>query len=295
MTLFRLAPVAVALGLLAPSCALAAPFGFSDPVTVSGGDVSQTAAAVGAGGGALLAATMSPTEYTQEAVHAWSCRAPGAPWTQDTLSSDLSEARDVQAAMTPDGRRVAVWAQIHSLSNRVAYAIRDHGGALRQTGSFAVRDAYSASPRLAVLPSGIVLLAFRDISTLRVARLSARATRFAAPRTIATGASGLAIAPAGPGATVAWTSTPGRTGAPRTLRALRLRDTGRATGSVLVVSHNATARVRLGGVSGGRAIASWLRPARGSQPPAAFTRSLDPDGRPARPFPTPGTPRAPAT
>jgi hypothetical protein len=295
MTLSRLAPVAVALGLLVPSGALGAPLGFSDPAPVGSGDVGQTAAAVGTGGAALLAATVNAGDPRQEGVRAWSRTAPGAPWTQDTLAHDLSEARDVQAAVTRQGDRVVVWSQIHGTSDRVAYAIRDQGGALRQTGSFAVRDGYSATPRLAVLGSGIVLLAFRDNSTLRVARAAAGATAFAAPRTVATGASALAIAPAGPGATLLWSSTPGRRGTPRTLRAVRLRDSGRVTGAVEVVSHDATASVRLGGISGGRAIASWIRPAKGSRVAAAFTRSLTPDGRPARVFPAPGTPRSPAT
>lgn len=286
----RLVLAAIAATLLLPGSAAAAPLGFSDPVPVGAGDVEQTAAAVGDAGEGLLATT------TQDGVRAWSRPAAGATWTEDTLARGLSEARDVQAAITRDGGRIVAWAQVHGSSNRVAYAIRDRAGTLRQTGSFPVRSGYSASPRLAALPSGIVLLAFRDDSTLRVARAAARASTFGAARTIATGASTLAIAPAGPGATVLWSSTPARRGTPRALRAVQLRDTGRATGAVQVVSHDAAPTVRLSGISGGRAIASWIRPGRGStRAPAAFTRSLSPNGRPARPFPSPGTPRSPAT
>jgi hypothetical protein len=178
----------------------------------------------------------------------------------------------------------------------------------------AVADACAAFPRLTVLRSGAVVLAWRDgrfgaRSRVRVATIDG--DRFAtAPRTVGRDAAQVVLAARGAGAAVGWISPyrarPGRSRAaarraqPRTPTVVALGAGGSPTGQATIVGRDVGPTARLAGAPDGRVVASWVRPQRirpypgedrGHAPPPdayvapqAFTRQILARARPARPI-----------
>jgi hypothetical protein len=216
----------------------------------------------------------------------------------------------VQALITR-GRAVVAWAEARRDRQSVVVATGQPGGALTLLRRVPVADAFAASPRLARLRSGAVVLAWRDgkfraRSRVRVATLDG--DRFTAePRTVGTDAAMVVLAPRASGAAVGWVSTyhvrPGtnrsRSLLPRTLTVVALDVRGAPAGRHMTVGRDVGSTARLAGASDGRLVASWVRPQqirpdpgedRGDAPPPdayvpplAFTRQLFPRPRPARP------------
>jgi hypothetical protein len=278
------------LVLVVPAAAPAAgPAGFSDPVAVGAGKAGQTAGAVSADGRAALAWT-APTRRG-EGLNVALRDGAGQPWRTRVVPVRAILVRDPQVVVAPNGDAVVAWAEIadRSRDQAVAVAAAPAGRELGAVRRFAVNNGFSAFPRLSVVGSGAILLAFRDAklgrpARLRVALRPADSNRFQAPRTVATGASSLALAASGEGAVMAWATPPRRNGADRTLYALRLDGAGRPRGDRILVSHAAGAAIRVAS-GGGLSVVSWVRPRHSpARPPALFTRTLGPGMEPARPL-----------
>jgi hypothetical protein len=292
----RSIPLLVALLAVAvtPAAAVGAgPAGFSDPVAIGFGAAARTAGAVGADGTAALAWT----GFTREGATLRAALRAGAagPWRTSALSVDASDIRDPQLVVTPDGDVVLAWAEIAGRGRRhdVALSAAPAGGDFGAVRRIAVGNGFSAFPRLVVLRSGAVLLAFRDaplprrMARLRVAVRSAAGDRFGAPGTVATRVTSLALAATGDGALLAWSTPAPRPRADRTLFAQRLDGRGRPTGGALTVARAAGSEVRLAGSADGRAMVSWVRPRRPGRPLALFTRELERSLARARPLLSP--------
>ena len=278
---------ALALGLAAPAAAQ-----FSPAQQIALPPSGQLAAAVGPGGQAVVATVVS-NGPTAERVRVAARRGPGAPWVRTQLGGTAVEARDVQAVAAPAARMLVVWAHVTRSSNRLRVALTQGSGA-RTIQSIAVRSAWSASPRLVVARSGSVVLAYRDAGAVLVRVLRPGAARFGAAHLVGFDAASIAVAAAGDGAVVAW-PTRFRKG-PRPAFSRRLAADGRPLEPAQIVSRDAGGTLRLGGAGTGRSVASWVRPARDGRRRAAFTRSLQPVARPARPLGGPGIqPREPAS
>jgi len=137
------------------------------------------AAAVGSGGEAVVAGVRRGPGKDQVAV---ATRArPGGPWNNRVLGPVVTQARDVQALITRD-RAVVAWAEARRHRQSVVVATGRAGGALTLLRRVPVADAFAASPRLARLRSGAVVLAWRDgtfraRSRVRVATLAGTASR----------------------------------------------------------------------------------------------------------------------
>ena len=276
--------------LLVPASAWAGPAGFGDPVQVGSGSARQTAAAVNSSGRAVVAWTVQ--DGPSAALGAAIRQAAGRPWDV-ALVTTAYLVRDPQAVVTPTGQVALAWSELRRNSNQhyVVTASALPGLPLRISRRIRVPSAFSAAPRLTVLRSGGVLLTYRHVPRtgsvqVRTAFRQAGTDRFRDPEIVGRGAASLALAAEGSGAIVAWPSPAPRGGRrARNLYAQRLRNDGSAVGARILVSRLAGAVVRLAGAPGDRAIASWVRPARGpEQPPALFTRSLTPFTRPAQPL-----------
>jgi hypothetical protein len=284
--------VALLAAAAAPATAAGAgPAGFSDPVAIGSGAAHETAAALADDGGGALAWT--ELDRRGPALHVALRDDARQPWRASRLGVGARVIRDPQVVVTPRGDTVLAWSEVAGCGCRqdVALAVAAPRGDVGAVRRFAVANAF-AFPRLVVLRSGAVLLAFRDApprlaARLRVALRPASGGRFGAPRTLATHASRLALAAPGENAVVAWSTPPPRTGADRTLFALRLDDRGRACGAPVVISHAADAEVRLAGSVDGFWIVSWLRPRAAGRPLALFTRAFEQSLRPARPVQPP--------
>jgi hypothetical protein len=287
--------VALLAAAVAPATAVGAgPAGFSDPVAIGSGGVAQTAGALSADGHGAVAWTGLPGRGATLSIALRD--GAGQPWRTSVLGLGGRLLRDPQAVVTPDGDAVVAWGELADAGRRqtVAVVAAPAGGQPGAVRRFAVGNGFGAFPRVVVLPSGAVLLAFRDATALgpgrlRVALRPASGDRFGAPRTVATRASSLAVARSGGGAVMAWTTPRPRTRAGRTLYALRLDGRGRAGGAATIISRSAGGtEVRLAGSPDGQSIVSWLRPrASGGRPAALFTRMFEPSLRPARPLQPP--------
>lgn len=291
-------PVALLLAAVAAPAAGAAtpgPAGFAPGLPVLLGTPSQTAAAVSERGAAVLAVVTADGD--REAVRVASRGRAGAPWRVSSLRVAPREARDVQAVVTPDGMVVVAWAEAGA-RNAVGVATGRAGDGLSVTSTPA-GSGFAASPRLAVLRSGTVLLAYRDAPRGGTSGLRLRTVRagegLGRARTVATRVSQVALAAAGGGAVLAWTrSATGRV--PRAAYGLRLGREGAPRERAFLITRDAGRTLRLAGGPDGRSLASWMRPARGTRAAGAFTRSLRPVLRPARPLGAPGLrPRDAAT
>jgi hypothetical protein len=298
------------LTLVVPASAAAAGFGPPQPLDLPA--ARPLAAAIGPGGAAIVAGTLggAPAQARVEvAVRA----AAGAPWRTAGFGTSAALVRDVQVAI---GRRATVvaWSEVRRHSQAVVVATADSGGGLTVRERVPVTSATSAFPRLAVLSSDVIELAWRDGrrgkgSRVRVAAIDG--DHFAgAPRTAGTNATQIILAARGAGASVGWTSPlhsirrAGRSGTPRALpRTLTVRSLdghGRPTGTAAKVGSDVGATARLAGAPDGRLVASWLRPQKvlpfagdlqGDPPPPsaivaplAFTRQVLPRTLPARPL-----------
>jgi hypothetical protein len=289
-TLLLVVLLVAALAVAAAAVA-AGPAGFADPVPVGAGRANQTAGAVSPDGHAALAWT--ELGRSGAALHLALRDGVGQPWRTSVLSAGAGALRDPQAVVLPDGDAVVAWAQsrVGAGGRAVAVVAAPAGGEPGAVRRFAVGDGFAARPRLVALRSGAILLAYRDAppsapARLRVVLRPARADRFGAPRTVATRASGLALARSGAGAVVAWPAPRTRGRAGRTLYALRLDGHGRPRGAPVVISHAAAGtEVRLAGSPDGQSIVSWQAPRQAGG--ALFTRMFEPSLRPARPLTPP--------
>jgi hypothetical protein len=240
-------------------------------------------------------------------------RGAGSTWTTRTLSTGQAfSVRDPQIAIDPSGTVTALWTveQSHSVL-MAAVAPPGRGfGAARVVAR--VNDASGANPRLVVLASGRVLVAFDDRALLRPGLLSSQARlktlvldagRPSAVRDLGVVGAFPAIARAGGGAVLAYVSgAPDcrqSVCAPRPVRATLLGAAGQRTGPTVTVATNSSAAFDPPRVTsaGSDAVVSWVRPAPGTGPSAtAFTREFS--TRPlralsgARPFPIYGGPGA---
>ena len=299
---------ALATLALSASSASAAPFGAPYSLDLTGS--TPLASAIDAGGAAVVG-DVRGTAGKRRVEVALRGRA-GATWTTATLGAEVSEARDVQTVI--GGRGVVVaWAEATRDHQSLVVATGRAGGPLAVRWRLTVVDAFAASPRLARLRGGAVVLAWRDgrsgsRSRVRVATIDG--DRFSsAPRTVGTDVAQVVLAARGAGAAVGWTSAyrgrvrktrlsvPRARPRPFTIRTLDAR--GLPSGRPTVVARDVDRTVRLAGAPDGRLVASWLRPqkirpypgeARGDGPPpsayinpVAFTRQLLPRALPARP------------
>ena len=276
----------------------------------------QLAAAVGADGEAVVAGARG--DLTDGRVAVATRAGSGARWKTTTLGAGGAIVRDVQAVI---GRRgsVLAWSEIGRRGQAIVIATAAPGGDLAVRARMAVTNASSAFPRLALLRSGAVVVAWRDgrsgsrRARVRVATIDGN--RFAsAPRTAGTGgATQIVLAARGAGAAVGWVSRhrslPRKTRlsvrrvAPRTLTIRLLDARGLPAGDATIAGRDIGATARLAGAPDGRLVASWLRPQKirpypgedeGAAPPptayinqAAFTRQVLPRLLPARPLPVP--------
>jgi hypothetical protein len=290
----RIPLLAVLLAVaVAPATAVGAgPAGFSDPVAIGTGFAGLTAAAVSADGHAALAWP----EFTggDAVLHVALRDGPGRPWRTADLASGDPGIRDPHLAIAPNGDTVLAWAGFAARARRphVAVVTAPSGGDFGAVRHFAVGNGFAAFPRLAVLRSGAVLLAFRDAplprgtARLKVALRPASGGRFGPPRAVATRASSLALAASGTGAVMAWSAPPARSGAARALYALRLDGHGRVRKGPAIISRAVgPAAVRLAGSPDGQSIVSWVGPVPFAG--ARFTRMVEPSLRLAQPLPPP--------
>jgi hypothetical protein len=223
--------------------------------------------------------------------------------------------RDLQVAVGPRAT-VLAWGEVRRRSQAVVVATADAGGRLTVRERVTVATATSAFPRLALLRSGDVVLAWRDRrsgartgSRVRVATIG-RDGFTRKPRTVGVDAAQIVLAARGDGAAVGWVSphrsAPRKTKAsvrralPHTLTVRTLDARGLPSGTATIVGRDVGASARLAGSPDGRLVASWLRPqkilpfageARGDAPPpsailnpVAFTRQVLPQLRGARPL-----------
>jgi hypothetical protein len=238
-------------------------------------------------------------------------RGAGSTWTTRTLSTGQAfSVRDPQIVIDGSGTVTALWTveQSHSaLMAAVAPAGRGFGAAHVVAR---VNDASGAQPRMVVLASGRVLVAFDDRSLLRPSVLSSQprlktvvldAGRPSAVRDLGVAGAFPAIARAGGGAVLVYVAGAPNCKqsvcAPRPVSATLLDAAGRRTGRTVIVATNSSAALDPPRVTsaGSNAVVSWVRPAPGTGPSAkAFTREFS--TRPlqarsgARPFPIYGGP-----
>jgi hypothetical protein len=288
-----LLPAALLAVAIMPAAAAAGPAGFSDPEPVGTRDVGLTGAAVSADGHAVLA--WAEFSGFDAVLHVALRDGARRRWRTSDVEVGAAGMRHLQAAITRRGDTVLAWTAFDSRTRHPVVAVvaapsGGHFGAVRRV---AVGNGFAAFPRLAVLRSGTVLLAFRDAPLPRgTARLRVRARPaatglFEAPRTVATDVSRLAVAATGDGALLAWSTPAPRGGVDRALYARPLDGRGRPRASRMAISHRAGAEVRLAGSPDGRAIVSWVRPGFGDVPRTLFTRELERSLQPARPLRTP--------
>ena len=213
------------LALAAPSASAAT---FGAPYSIDLTAAAPLASAIDAGGAAVVG-DVRGTAGKRRVEVALRDRA-GAPWMTTMLGAEVSEARDVQAAI--GGRGVVVaWAEVTREQQSVVVATGPAGGPLAIRRRLAVVDAYAASPRLAGLRGGAVVLAWRDgrsgsRSRVRVATIDG--DRFtSAPRTVGTDVAQVVLAARGAGAAVGWTSAY-RGRARKTASPFRARGRGRS-------------------------------------------------------------------
>ncbi len=301
----------VALAVVAPASPAGAAFGPAQalPLAVGG----QLAAAVRPDGAATVAGVLAGAPV-QARIEVATRATAGAPWRVAGFGTSAGLVRDVQVA---NGRRATVlaWSEVRRRSQTVVVATADAGARLTVRERVPVVSATSAFPRLATLPSGAVVVAWRDgrsgsrRARVRVATFDGE--RFAsAPRTVGTDAAQVVLAARGAGAAVGWVSAQRprirktRLSVPRaqprtlTVRALDAR--GRPAGGATVAGRDVDATARFAGAPDGRLVASWVRPQkirpypnedRGDAPPpsayvnpVAFTRQVLPRLLPARPL-----------
>jgi hypothetical protein len=299
-----------ALALAVPAAASGASFGPSEPIglTITG----PIATSLGAGGEAAVGG-LDGSRPDGTFIALATRTGAGAPWQVGSLGPVSPQARDVQVVVTR-GRAVVAWAQARDGDDdRVVVASGPLGGKLAVRRRFAIANAYSASPRLARLSNGTVVVAWRDGTFRAPARV--RVARFdgdrlgGGPWTVGRDAAQVELAARGSSASVGWTSSyhvrPGthagspRRALPRTLTVASLDRRGAPAGRPVIVGRDVGAVARLAGASDGRLVASWARPTqirpyagedRGVAPPPgayvfprAFTRQVLPALRPARP------------
>jgi hypothetical protein len=287
----------VLLALAAPVGAHGATFGPAQALNlpVSG----PLAATVGPGGEAVVAGVRGAPGNSHVEVAMRTGR--GAPWVVHAVGPVAPEIRDVQTVIG-HGRAVVAWAEIRRRANAVLVATGPVGGALTVRQRFPVADAFAASPRLARLSGGRVVVAWRDgkfraPSRVRVATIS-RDHFETGPRTAGTDAATIVLTARGAGAAVGWTSTfrarkgagPARRALPRTLTIRALDSGGVPTGAATIAGRDVGTIARLAGAPDGRLVASWVRPQQTAASPSAtvaplaFTRQILPRLLPARPL-----------
>ena len=313
MTLLRLLPLA-ALAALAPAAPAAAAFGPAQPLAVpTAGPLAAALAADGSAAVAGLLPGLAPQARIELAVR----RGAGGPWRIAGFGTSAPVVRDLQVAIGRAGTVVA-WADARRRSQAVVVATADGAGRLTVRRRLALANGFSASPRLAVLRSGAIVLAWRDGRTSARARVRAATIdasgRVGAPRTVGTNAAQVVIAARGAGATIGWTSAhrsaPQKTRLsvrrplPRTLTVRSLDARGLPADAAAIAGRDVGPAARLAGAPDGRLVASWLRPQKirpyagedeGDAPPPAaivpalaFTRELLPRPIAARPLGLPG-------
>ena len=284
----------VAIALVAgpgAQVAPAGPLGFSDPARLGSGAVDTAAAAISPRGAAVV--VTSGRADGSAVLQAMTRGAARAAWRGAlSLAVGASQLRDVQAVVTFDDRLLVAWTEL-TRTRGARVRLADVGeGRPRFVADRPVATPSSAFTRLAVTRYDRVLLAWRDgrrspSATLNVAVLAPGASRAGATRRLARDVASVALSATGSAATVAWTTSARRPRGPRTLFSMRLRNSGAPRERALLVSHDAAPEIRLAGGADDRAIASWLRPPAPDRPVAAFTRSLQPLVRPARPLVSP--------
>jgi len=289
----RRVAAAVFLALLLPTTAHAATaFG---PVEVVGTKLvtGASVASVNAGGAAAVTgSTYVAADGVDNNAVVVATRAAGGSWREQVVASRLPLIRDPQVVVTPVGTVVAAWSEVtRSDAERIVVATGRAGGTLRVVSEIAVGRAASAFPRLAVLTTGRVLLAYRDDLRRIGSRVPVLAPGAGTPQTLAHGVSALAFGAAGDLGVVVWLDrTVYGADKRRVLRAVRVGARGFAAERSYIVSRDAGSTPRVAGGADGRAIASWLRPGRWDsrgqvlRAPAAFTRSLWPVLRQAQPL-----------
>jgi hypothetical protein len=289
--------------------------GFGPPQALDLPVAGPLVTAVGADGEAVVAGMRRGGAGGERVMVATRAR-QGASWNVASLGPIVPEARDLQAIVAGD-RVVLFWSEVRRERQSVVLATGRAGGTIGVLRRLPVRNAFSASPRLARLRSGAVVLAWHDgrgrRSRVRVATLGG--SRFTSgPRTVGTDAAQVVLAAHAGGATVGWTgsyrgrqkSTPKGVprARPRRMTIVSLDASGAPTSAARTIARDVDATVHLAGAPDGRLVASWLRPqkilpfpgeARGDGPPlnayvpaAAFTRQVLPRPRPARPVPVAG-------
>jgi|GEM_PF-6782832 len=266
--------------------------------------------------GAATVAGLLSDSPVQARIEVATRSAAGAPWRIAGFPTSARLVRDLQVVRGSRGT-VLAWGEVRVHSQSIVVATADAGAHLTVRERVPVANAFSAFPRLAVLRSGAVAVAWRDG---RGTRSRVRAATFdgdrfsSAPRTVGTDAAQIAVAARGSGAAVGWVATQrprirtSRLGVPRarprplTIRALDAR--GLPSGRATVVARDVDAKARLAGAPGGRLVATWVRPQkirpypgedRGDAPPpsayinsVAFTREVRPRLLPSRPLSAPG-------
>lgn len=206
-------------------------------------------------------------------------------WREQDVSGTVDFSRDAQVAVNRHGTVVAAWSQYtRARGNELVVAAGRAGGVVRVIARRGVARASSAYPRLAVLTSERVLLAWRDGTTVRVAPvLGARLGR---SHVVARRAGTIAFAAMRSTAVLAWVNR--YAGSPtRALRSAVVQSAGAPVGRPLLVSRAVPVAVRIAASSEPRAMVSWLRP---GTPLKAYTRQIAPFARPARPVVTGATP-----
>jgi hypothetical protein len=303
--------VILALALALPPSAEAA-FGPAQSLGLPVG--GQLVAAIGPDGGATVAGLLSDSPV-QARIEVATRSTAGAPWRIAGFATSAQLVRDVQVVSAPRGT-VLAWAEVRRHSQAIVVATADAGAHLTVRERVPVSNGSSAFPRLAVLRSGAVVLAWRDG---RGARARVRVATFdgdrfvRSPRTAGIGAAQVALVARGSGAAVGWVgalrprirksrvSVARARPRPLTVRSLDAR--GLPSGPAAVVARDVDATARLAGAPDGRLVASWVRPQkilpfpgdeRGDAPPpsafvnpVAFTREVLPRLLPARPLGTP--------
>ena len=274
--------------------------------------VAGPVAAAVAPDGAATVAGLLPGVPVQARIEVATRSAAGAPWSIAGYATSARVVRDLQVVAGGRGP-VLAWSEARRNSQSVVVATADTGAHLTVRERIPVANGFSAFPRLAVLGSGRVVLAWRDGRTSARARVRVATfdgERFtSAPRTAGTDASQIVIAARGGGATVGWISAhrflPRKTKAairrvaPRSLTLRSLDRRGTPAGEAVTAGRDVGASARLAGAPDGRLVASWLRPQkilpypgedRGDPAPpsafvspVAFTRQMLPAPAPARP------------
>jgi hypothetical protein len=300
--------LALSIVILGVGSASAGAATFGAPATVGSVPTLSTAAVAGGGG------TFAFVAGQQDAIVGAVRRGAGGAWVTRTLQTGADYVlRDPQVVIDPGGTVTAVWTA--ELPHPALVAATAVAGAGFGAGHVIARlnDASGASPRMIVLPSGRVLVAFEDRSRLasgqvssydRLETLVLDRGRASALRDIGIVGAFPAIAPAGGGAIISYVA-----GAPRCkdsvcarrpVGATLLDSGGARSGPIVTVAQDLVTYYGPPRVTstGSLAVVSWVRPGAGSgSPPRPFTREYSTSRSlhaltAARPFPALGGPGA---